>query len=415
MKFPRNLDVLDHPAARPLPQWIAHAGAVILVIVPGFIKTDATDTAFSSAGSALAMVATIAAVLLRARFPRSAVIAVVVTACASIVVDGPVISHFVAVLICVFGVSNRTNRPTTLLLAGIAALVLGAASLIFLTPLWSDARAIIQICAMIGFAAAAGDASRSRREFIQAITERARRAEETKESEARRRVAEERIKIARDLHDVLAHQIAVINMHANVASQALPERTDDAERSLTTIRQSSRAVLSEIGSLLAVLRTADGADVDTATALGPAPGLAMLDDLVAQFASAGLRLDRRVEGTPVELPAAADVVAYRVLQEALTNAHKHGADHSALLHIEYLPAEIALTVTNTVSTTSAVVHGGGSGGHGLVGVRERVASVGGRFEAVSGPGPVFRFTAWLPLGPGADLTAEPDATTESAL
>lgn len=110
---------------------------------------------------------------------------------------------------------------------------------------------------MVGFAAAAGDASRSRRAYIDTITERARRAEETKESEARSRVAEERLKIARDLHDVMAHQIAVISMHAGVASQALPTRPDDAERALATIRQAARTVLGEIASLLRVLRAAD--------------------------------------------------------------------------------------------------------------------------------------------------------------
>jgi len=390
-----------------LPQWVWDLGALVFVGMPALVPTGLGNPVWADAPAAVTVLGVLCAVLLRSRYPKVSAGAALVFAFAGIAVDGPVIPYVLATLVCIFSVGKRTDRRWTLILALVAAAVLALASLLYLDLRWHDPRAILQTVAFVGFAAAAGDAARSRREFIVAITERARRAEETKESEARRRVAEERIKIARDLHDVLAHEIAVINLHAGVASQALPARPDDAERSLATIRQAARSVLGEIGSLLNVLRSPGPAE-NSAGGVGPAPSLTELDALVEGFRASGLELDVRVVGNPIVLEGASDVVAYRVLQEALTNALKHGDKHSALLHIEYLPGEIALTVTNTVDFDEII---GGSrigreGGFGLTGIRERVDSVGGRMETASGPGPVFRLTAWLPVDPDAPALDE---------
>ncbi|HEV7949187.1 MAG TPA: hypothetical protein VGP24_05405, partial [Glaciihabitans sp.] len=187
------------------PQWLTHVVAVLLIVPPAFIQTRFGGTTLSTVPTAVLVAVAAAIVLLRVRFPRSATVAALVVATVGMAMGGPVISLLVAVLICVFSVARRTNRRTTLVIALSAAVVLTSASLLFLDPLWHDVRAVIQIFAFIGFAAAAGDAGRFRQEYIEAITERARRAEETKESEALRRVAEERLRIARDLHDVLAH------------------------------------------------------------------------------------------------------------------------------------------------------------------------------------------------------------------
>ena len=268
---------------------------------------------------------------------------------------------------------------------------------------------MLQLAAFVGFATAAGDANRSHAAYIHGITERARRAEETKEAEALRRVAEERLRIARDLHDLLAHQIAVINLHSSVASQALPERPADAEKSLATIREAARTVLGEIGSLLSVLRATDAGGTGLSTA--PVSGLADLETLLIDFERSGLIVEHRVAGAARPLPGAVDMVAYRVVQEALTNAHKHGADHSALLHLDYQPDGIEVTVTNTVTAqprpgSAAAETAAAAAGHGLLGARERVGSVGGRLTAARGPGPVFRFTAWLPTA-AADAPPAP--------
>jgi len=389
------------------PRWSVDV-LVSLVIVGTGVAQATYDRAFPADG-VVVLVLTAAALgttLLRHRFPRSAA-GVVIALCALGVIAGLVPATIVALLVCLYGEAQRTSRRTSLWIALVAVVVLWLTSYFFYSDGGGDARTFVQILTFVGFASAAGDASRNRREYIEAINERARIAEETKESEARRRVAEERLRIARDLHDVLAHQIAVINLHSNVAAQALRERPDDAERSLSTIRQAARTVLGEIGSLLTVLRSPD-ADAFTMGlgAHAPVATLADLDDLLAAFARSGLRVDLRTDGsTTREVPEEVAVVAYRVIQEALTNAHKHGADNSALLYLDYGNDVLEITVTNTV------VHGQTrSSGHGLTGVRERLASVQGELETSRGPGPVFRFTARIPMSGDQSIPNQPAIT-----
>ncbi|TFD93497.1 two-component sensor histidine kinase [Cryobacterium lactosi] len=380
-----------------LPAWLRHGILLLLVIGPSFARTDIGGSILSSpAAFGLALVSA-GAVLLRRRAPLVGASAAVVACALGFAVDGPIVTYLIAALIGVFAVARWLPRRTSLIFSGVTVLVIGAATFVFLDSTWHDARAMLQLTAFVGFATAAGDANRSHAAYIRGITERARRAEETKEAEALRRVAEERLRIARDLHDLLAHQIAVINLHSSVASQALPARPDDAEKSLATIREAARTVLGEIGSLLTVLRATDAGGTGLTTA--PVAGLADLEPLLIDFERSGLRVDLRVVGTPRPLPGAVDMVAYRVVQEALTNAHKHGADHSALLHLDYQPAAVEVTVTNTVDPPAAAgsaAEPSAGAGHGLLGARERVGSVGGRLSAARGPGPVFRFTAWLP-------------------
>ncbi|MBX0300532.1 sensor histidine kinase [Cryobacterium sp. 1639] len=393
-----------------LPAWLRHTILVVLVVGPSFARTELGGNITSSPAAALLVLVSVGSVLLRQRAPLVGASAAVLACVLGLAVDGPVVTYLIAVLIGVFAVARWLSRRTSLIFSGLTVVLIGAATLVFLDSSWHDARAMLQLAAFVGFATAAGDANRSHAAYIRGITERARRAEETKEAEALRRVAEERLRIARDLHDLLAHQIAVINLHSSVASQALPERPADAEQSLATIRAAARTVLGEIGSLLSVLRAtdADGGGLSTA----PVAGLADLEPLLIDFERSGLSVDNRVVGSPRPLSGAADMVAYRVVQEALTNAHKHGADHTALLHLDYQPDALEITVTNTVdpqpragSTAAPVAPAPvtpAGDGHGLLGARERVGSVGGRLTAARGPGPVFRFTAWLPTEPALD-------------
>jgi signal transduction histidine kinase len=378
------------------PRWVIDALATLVIISSGVVQTTLDGVVLGDLAVAIGTVVALVVTLLRHRFPRTTA-AAAVGLCAAMFTVGVFAPVILASLICLYGVAQRTNRRTSLVIAGVAAVVLCAAAALFLRDQMGDARGFVQIVTFVGFAAAAGDASRNRREYIQALNDRARIAEETKESEARNRVAEERLRIARDLHDVLAHQIAVINLHSNVAAQALRERPDDAERSLTTIRQAARTVLGEIGSLLNVLRSPDaGSSRESRAAEAPVATLAQLDDLLDGFGRSGLRVDLRPDG-PGEsaIPEQVSVVAYRVIQEALTNAHKHGADDTALLYLDHGADTLEITVTNTV--TSKPARASESGGHGLIGVRERLASVRGVLETVTGPGPVFRFTARIPL------------------
>lgn len=377
------------------PRWIPRTIAIVVVLLVGLLPSPLSVTAWSSVPSAALFVGAIAALVLRSRYPRSTAIAAVLLCLAAMPLTGAIAAHAITVLICVFTAARLTDRRTTLIITAFAALVLTSGILFILDSPWQDTRVVFQTTAFVCAAAAIGDATRSRHAFIEAITERARRAEETKEAEASRRVAEERLRIARDLHDVLAHQIAVINLHSSVASQALRDRPDDAEKSLVAVRQAARTVLGEIGSLLSVLRAGD---TDASAAAGaPVPGLSELPALIESFERDGLRIDLREAGTPTELPGEVDIVAYRVVQEALTNAHKHGSDHTALLHLEHAVTEqgenqLRITVTNTVDGPATT-----GGGHGLIGVRERVSFVGGTLAVGRGPGPVHRFEVTLPL------------------
>jgi len=403
-----------------LPLWVRDTIVVLFVFGPGFARTEFSGTILSSPAAALLVAVSLGSVLLRRRAPLVGASAAVIACVLGLAVGGPIVSYMLAVLVGVFAVARHSPRRISLLFSAATVVLIACAIVAFVYVPWNDLRTLLQLAAFIGFATAAGDANRSHAAYIRGITERARRAEQTKESEALRRVAEERLRIARDLHDLLAHQIAVINLHSSVASQALPDRPDDAEKSLATIREAARTVLGEIGSLLNVLRAPDAAGTGLSTA--PVAGLADLEALLLDFERSGLTVEQRVVGTPRPLPGAVDIVAFRVAQEALTNAHKHGADHSALLHVDYQRSAVEITVTNTVPAQPRPGSAAPTpaSGHGLLGARERVGSVAGTLTAARGPGPVFRFTARLPTGadgsgpPGSPVTPPVPAITAAA-
>jgi signal transduction histidine kinase len=379
---------------------IGDAGATLIAVACVFVPWEFGGLRVPSPLAIILLAAAAAAMLLRRRAPRTALVVTVALTIGAILISGALASHLVTVLVTLFTVGKLTGRRATIIAAVGTIVAIWSASMIILGPEVTDLRAALLIIASVGFAAAAGDASRSRRAYIDEITDRARRAEETKEAEARRRVADERVAIARDLHDLVAHQIAVVSLNAGVASRALRDRPDDAERALDTIYSAAQTVLDEISGLLTVLRASD--DTVAHSRLAPRPGLALLPALVTEFESSGLTVQQRTEGTPRDLPDAVDAVAYRALQEALTNALKHsGGDGtgaaSALIHVEYRSDAVVLTVTNPVAADGRGAHDPVRGGHGLNGVRERVASVRGQVHAGPGPGPVYRFTARLPL------------------
>lgn len=377
-------------------RWLPTAGLILVVIVASCAPSSFSGAGWKSPQAVLVILASIGAIAFRLRAPRVTAVAAVIIAAVGTMVSAPTAPIMIAVLVTLFSAALHTNRRTSIILAAVAAIPLSIVGWAFAVDPWRDVRTVIQIVAPIGFAAAVGDATRSRREFIATITERALVAEATKESEAQRRVAEERLAIARDLHDVMAHQIAVINLNANAAARSLRTRPDDAERSLDTVKQAARTVLGEIGSLLSVLR-----ESDTGRPAEPVPhpvrGLADLDALIETFEESGLAVERRIEGTPIDVPEAVDIVAYRVVQEALTNAHKHGSGRCAHLCIGYRPTTVEITITNDIPSQE----GGGAAatarGHGLRGAQERVSSVGGTLTTGVEAGPVYRFAATLPL------------------
>jgi len=232
---------------------------------------------------------------------------------------------------------------------------------------------------------------RSRREYTQAAMERAERAEQTREAEARRRVAEERLRIARDLHDTVAHRISVISLNAGVASGSLETRPEKAKESLATIRSAARDVLGDIGVLLRDLRaddTSDAAGIGSGSGGSSVqmvqPGIDDIDALIATVTESGLRIFHDFTGDKSLVDETTGRVAYRVAQEGLTNAHKHGSSGTAHLDISIKNGNtgtVTVQITNPVSSSNRNQPDAPSGKLGLTGLRERVSAVGGKITA----------------------------------
>jgi signal transduction histidine kinase len=240
-----------------------------------------------------------------------------------------------------------------------------------------------------------GEAVRSRRAWLAEVRERLARAEAEREREATHRVEQERLRIARELHDVMAHTIAVITVQAGVAAEVLTEAPARALEALGTIRAASREAMVELRATVGVLRDGDG----QAAPRAPTPGLAQLDGLLAATRQAGLQVETVVTGDPRPLPPAVDLTAYRVVQESLTNVARHAQATAATLTIRYQPDGVVIEVCDDGRGVSGAP-AAGQRGHGLTGMRERVAALGGRLEA--GPGPAGGFRVWssLPAGRG---------------
>ena len=239
-----------------------------------------------------------------------------------------------------------------------------------------------------------GDAARGRRARRAEQAERAARAERDTARERRLAAAEERTRIARDLHDSAAHAINVILVQAG-AARLLQERDPEAARSaLTTIEDVARETIGEIDQLVRGLREDAGGE----DAVEPPTGLGALDTLVERHRTAGMAVDLRIEGRPRPLPPSLDQAAYRILQESLTNAARHGSGEAAVI-IAYGDGRLALGVTNPVAPSAAPEPM--DGGHGILGMRERAALLGGTLAVERRDG-AFRVRAALPYGPGED-------------
>ncbi|MCQ8188769.1 sensor histidine kinase [Streptomyces rugosispiralis] len=358
-----------------------------------------------------------ASLVLRRDLPRGVLaftVALTLTELVTNDVGPPRTSIVFGVVVALYTVAARTDRPTTWRVGAVTAVLLTGAGMLFaLNPWYSQEN--WGLFAWTGLAAAAGDAVRSRRAYIAAIEERAVRAERTREEEARRRVAEERLRIARELHDVVAHHIALVNVQAGVASHVMDNRPDQAKEALAHVRQASRSALEELRATVGLLRQYG----DPAAPTEPAPGIAVLDQLVDGFVRAGMRV--RVRAEPPErlgpLPGSVDLTAYRVVQEALTNVHKHaGPGATAEIRIARVADALEVTVeddgagTRTEGPEKAPDGADGSGepradgtepggGHGLLGMRERVTALRGSCEAGPLPEGGFRVRVRLPLQP----------------
>jgi signal transduction histidine kinase len=305
---------------------------------------------------------------------------------------GPLLA---ASVICTYTVASRANRRIAVAAGAVTVVTVYIAVVIGAGRSWTAPQngAIVVWGAM---AVVAGDLARIRLGDLRAVEGRARQAERGRDEEARRQVVEERLRIARDLHDVVAHHIAVINVQVGVAAHLLREQPDRAEEALAHVRQAARTVLAELSTVLDVLRSEE-----PGSATEPPPGLSRLASMLDSLAAVGLRVEHRQEGEARPLPSAVDLAAYRIVQESLTNAHKHGSEPAARLRLDYTPAGLGIMVENAAgrripdAAGRRVAESAGSG-RGLIGLRERVSSVGGTVRTGRDDDGRFTVHAFLP-------------------
>ncbi|MFG2191225.1 sensor histidine kinase [Streptomyces sp. NPDC048639] len=463
--------------AHPLALDAAVAAVVLAIILVGMVTEphgphgrQYGERSPEAASVVLAVLAA-SALVLRRRVPHRVLAVTGALSLAELVVvrSDDTSSVAITAAVAVYTVASRTDRSTTWRVGLLTAVGLAATAMLFGARPWY-VQQNVGIFAWTGMAAAAGDAVRSRRAFVDAIRERAERAERTREEEARRRVAEERMRIARELHDVVAHHIALVNVQAGVAAHVMDNRPDQAKEALAHVREASRSALNELRATVGLLRQFGDPEAPTE----PAPGLGLLDQLIDSFARAGLPVEvemsraggegpwhgRRAEDAAEvigDLPKGVDLTAYRVVQEALTNTQKHAGEQvRAIVRIARarqaleitvlddgagVPAPTAVAGTHAKGLSTKSLTGKGlntkgasqdrtkadrpaldrtdhgrpapartsvdaaaltdrpdaGGGHGLMGMRERAAVLGGLCETGPRHGGGFRVHVRLPL------------------
>ena len=334
--------------------------ALVLALAAGYVGR--AGHAHEWFGGVAIAVLQVAPLLVRRRYPRSVLAAVTIGFILQAVAYVP--TPPVAQVVAVYTVAASLPRYEALI-AGAAG---SAAATIALLGLGDFNRAAHDLIPLIG-AWVVGDNLGTRRAYTRALEERAERLEREQAAEQARAVAEEQARIARELHDVIAHNVSVMVVQAAAANDVFDSRPERAREALHAIEASGRSALAELRRLLGVVR-GDGADYT------PQPGLDRLDDLVAQVRAAGLAVAVTVEGAPRALPAGVDLSAYRVVQEALTNTLKHAEATRADVALRYRDGELDVEVRDDGDGPD----NGSSPGHGLIGMRERVTAFGGTLE-----------------------------------
>ena len=352
-----------------LPDVLGAALAVaFLTFVTRHFVPQPGERALDALGYGLLALAGGALVLCRRR-PVVATGLVTVALAAYIVREYPGGPIFVTAWIALFALSWRTTRRTALIGAVVVCAVLGVAALV------GSGEPILSVL-FVGWSAAAvflGDVLRNRRIHLAELEERAHYLELTREEEARRRVAEERLRIARDLHDGVAHAMATINVQAGAAAHVVDRRPAAAKEALEAIQRASADVLDELAALLDLLRD-DGQQAERA----PTPDLSGIEDLVAGL-DAPVQVALEVEGPVATVPSPVGTAAYRIVQESLTNVVRHAHATHARVAVRVAP-DRGLTVEVADDGAGEVGPSNGSG-LGLRGMRERAESTGGRLEA----------------------------------
>ncbi|MEU7692334.1 histidine kinase [Microbispora hainanensis] len=299
----------------------------------------------------------------------------------------------IAVLVALYNVVARST-----LLWALAAGAVAEFGLLLAMLRWSleAGRAWVSSSAFIVAVWLAGIYTNTRRRYVESLVERAERAERERDQQARIAAAAERARIARELHDVVAHNVSVMVVQADGAGYAIDSDPEQARRAMQAISATGRQALAEMRRLVGVLRHDAGSPAEE---YAPQPGVAQLGDLIEQVRASGLPTEFTVSGTARSLPEGEQLAVYRIVQEALTNALKHGGPGTrAWVEVTYGRREIELRISDDGRGAAAPRM---VGGHGLIGMRERAAMYGGSVEAAPRMGGGFRVVARIPVGVAA--------------
>jgi signal transduction histidine kinase len=371
--------------SHPLAADAILAAAVFVVAItvrpegPGFMEPVTAATI-----SLLAL--SCASLVLRRQFPLPVWGFTTLIGVAGVIIAAGPSAVVLPAFVGVYTVATQRSRSNAIVAALVTVLAMVVA-LVIAQPEALQSPTTYAVLAWGGMATAIGIAVRSQRAIVAAAEERALRAEASRDDEARRAVTEERLRIARELHDVVAHHISVINVQAGVARHLLDENPTMAGEALGHIRESSQVVLSELSTILGLLRN-PGDDTTTA----PAPGLDQLDALIDSVRRSGVTVTVRSTGPRPELAPVVDLTAYRLTQEALTNARKHG---TGVIDVElaYDTDQLILDVRNRIAAGVDATRTG----HGLIGMQERVTAVGGQLDTGARADGTYTVHAVLPI------------------
>ncbi|WP_327430617.1 sensor histidine kinase [Streptomyces sp. NBC_01236] len=388
------------------PTWVDSFWAVVLLGISGVSLTNVNGAADQQASLAAALpiaVVLSAVVALRRLMPEKMLVLAAAAGFAQVVLDVPTAPADFAMLVIIYTVAADGDRWASRLglIGGLCAATVGQLR----WPVRDQGplgAVLIVVFQTVPFALAwvLGDSIRTRRAYLAQLEERAARLEKEREAQAKVAVAAERARIARELHDVVAHNVSVMVVQADGAAYVMDAAPDQAKKALETISGTGRQALAEMRRLLGVLRTGEHQETGEYV---PQPDVEQLDDLIEQCRTSGLPVDFKVEGTPRPLPSGVELTAYRIVQEALTNTRKHGgANAGASVRLVYFDDGLGLLVEDDGKGAPHELYeeGGADGqGHGLIGMRERVGMVGGTLDAGPRPGGGFRISALLPLKP----------------
>ncbi|MFD3931380.1 sensor histidine kinase [Streptomyces sp. NBC_01356] len=388
------------------PTWVDSFWAVVLLGITGVSLSSVTGGQENHGSPAVALpiaVVLCLVVALRRRMPEKMLLLAALMGVVQLIVDVEVIPADFAMMVIIYTVAADGARWASRL-GLIGGLCAGTLSQIRWPQTETSALGVVLIAVFqtVPFALAwvLGDSIRTRRAYLAQLEERAARLEKEREAQSKVAVAAERARIARELHDVVAHNVSVMVVQADGAAYVMDTAPEQARKALETISGTGRQALAEMRRLLGVLRTGEHQEVGEYV---PQPDVEQLADLIEQCRTSGLPVDFKVEGTPRPLPSGVELTAYRIVQEALTNTRKHGGPNTgASVRLVYFDDGLGLLVEDDGKGAPHELYeeGGADGqGHGLIGMRERVGMVGGTLDAGPRPGGGFRISALLPLKP----------------